>query len=74
MTPYRSDKIRGRQAELDWSNARFATEAGLTEPTIVAIRKGRPVSRRSLEKAVAALNMTMAAVYEPKSETTEVAA
>lgn len=69
METYRSDKIRGRQAELDWSNERFATKAELTEPTIVAIRKGRPVSRRTLEKASKALGLTMAEIYEPLPET-----
>ena len=68
MDTYRADKIRGRQAELDWSNEKFAAAAQLTEPTIVALRKGRPVSRRSLEKAVTALKLTMADIYEPAPE------
>ena len=74
MTTYRDDKIRGRQAELTWTNEKLALKAGLTEPTIVAIRKGRPVSSRSLERVAQALGLTMVDLYAPRPESDTVAA
>jgi transcriptional regulator with XRE-family HTH domain len=61
---YRNEKIRGRQAELGWSNEVFADKAGLHENTISALRNGKPVTNRSLEKAAVALGLSMAGLYD----------
>jgi DNA-binding XRE family transcriptional regulator len=63
---YRSDKIRGKQAEKGSTNEETAQRAGVHPNTYSAIRKGKPVSSRSLEKVAAALEMPMADVYAPK--------
>lgn len=68
MPSYRDDKFRGRQAELDLTVDAVAARATVTNKTVIAIRKGRAVSARSLEKVAAALGLTMAEVYEPKPE------
>ena len=68
MATYRDDKFRGRQAELDWTVDEVAARADVTDKTVIAIRKGRPVSSRSLEKVANALGLTMAEVYEPRSD------
>lgn len=73
MANYRDDKFRGRQAELNLTVDELASRAGVTDKTVIAIRKGRPVSSRSLEKVAAALGLTMAAIYESKVETEQAA-
>ncbi len=63
---YRDDKIRAKQAELDWSNEVLAEEAHLNVNTITAIRRGQNVKIHTLEKVVTALGLTLAEVFEPK--------
>jgi transcriptional regulator with XRE-family HTH domain len=66
---YRNDKIRGRQAELGWSNEDLAVKADVNVNTISAIRNGKTVRTDTLQKVTAALDLTMAEVFEPKPET-----
>lgn len=62
---YRNDKIKGKQAQLGWSNDELARRAGVNINTVSAIRNGKPVRSTSLEKVVAALGLPMPEVYEP---------
>lgn len=68
MAKYRDDKFRGRQAELDLTVDQVAARANVTDKTVIAIRKGRQVSARSLEKVADALGLTMSEVYEPREQ------
>lgn len=72
MATYRDDKFRGRQAELEWSVEKVAAEARVSKKTVIAIRKGRTVSSRSLERVANALGIPMFVVYEPRSDTSAV--
>lgn len=58
-------KIRGRQAELGLSREDLARRSGLSITTISAIRSGRGVTTDSLEKAAAALELTMSELFDP---------
>ena len=66
MAKYRNDKIRGRQAELDLTVEELAAKAGVSDRTVITIRKGLPVSSTSLEKVAEALSLPMAEVYAPR--------
>ena len=70
---YRNDRIRGKQAELGWSNEDIAVKAGVSLPTVSSIRNGKVVRTDSLEKVVNALGMTMLEVHEPKIHELELA-
>ncbi|MCA1557640.1 MAG: hypothetical protein LC731_03765 [Acidobacteria bacterium] len=63
---YRNDKIRGKQAEKGWSNDHLANEAGVNIGTVKAIRQGKPVRTKSLEKVAEALELPMPEVYAPR--------
>ena len=65
---YRDDKIRSRQAELNWSNDVFAKQAELNINTVTALRRGEAVSLQTLKKAANALGLTMPELFEPKPE------
>lgn len=66
---YRPEKIKGRQAELGWTNAVLADRAGVHEDTVSNIRNGKSVSTDTLDKVIKALGMTpVEAVTEPKPQ------
>ncbi|MBV8857893.1 MAG: helix-turn-helix transcriptional regulator [Acidobacteria bacterium] len=71
---YRSDKIRGKQAELGWSVGQLARRAEVNPNTVSAIRNGRSVTTVSLEKVINALGLQPAEVFEPKPEVQSAAA
>jgi transcriptional regulator with XRE-family HTH domain len=71
---YRSDKIRGKQAELGWSVGQLAKHAEVNPNTVSAIRNGRSVTTVSLEKVINALGLQAAEVFEPKPEVQSAAA
>lgn len=64
---YRADKIRGKQAEKDWSNEVFAEKAGVNVNTVTALRRGEVVSLPTLRKAADALGLTMQELFEPET-------
>jgi transcriptional regulator with XRE-family HTH domain len=63
---YRSDKIRGKQAELGLSVEQLARCAAVNPNTVSAIRNGKSVTTDSLEKVINALGIKPAEVFEPK--------
>lgn len=63
---YRNDKIRGKQAELGWSNEELADRADVNPNTVSAIRNGKVVRTDSLEKVINALGLVPAEVFMPK--------
>lgn len=65
---YRNEKIRGRQAELAWSNETLAENAGVNINTVSAVRAGKPVSVTTLQKVADALNLSLADLFTPKPE------
>lgn len=69
---YRSDKIKGKQAELGWSVEELAEKAQVNANTVSAIRNGKSVTTDSLEKVLSALGLTFADIANP-TQTTEVA-
>jgi DNA-binding XRE family transcriptional regulator len=72
MATYRDDKIRGRMAELELTVDEVAAKAGVSNKTVIAIRKGAHVSTMSLERVALALGLPMWAVYAPREETAAV--
>jgi transcriptional regulator with XRE-family HTH domain len=71
---YRSDKIKGKQAELGLSVEQLARRAEVNPNTVSAIRNGRSVTTGSLEKVINALGLKPAEVFEPKTEAQTAAA
>ena len=65
---YRDDKIRGRQAEKNWSNEVLAEKAGVNINTITAVRAGKPVSLSTLAKITEPLELTLYEIFEPRPE------
>lgn len=65
---YRADKIRARQAEKDWSNDVFATNAKININTVTALRRGEVVSLPTLKKAADALGFSMQELFEPQPQ------
>lgn len=60
---YRSDKIKGKQAELGWSVEQLAKRAEVNPNTVSAIRNGRSVTTDSLGKVINALGLKPAEVF-----------
>ena len=69
---YRSEKIKGKQAELGLSVEELAEKAKVNANTVSAIRNGKSVTTDSLEKVLGALGLTFADIANP-TQTTEVA-
>lgn len=68
---YRPEKIRGKQAELNWTVEELADRARVDPATVSAIRRGKSVTTDSLSKVIAALGLSP---VEVAASTVEVSA
>lgn len=65
--PHLGDVIRARRLELDWSQARLATEAGVSRQWVVAFEAGKPTAEIGAAlRTIRALGLTLDLVPLPQ--------